>query len=314
MRKYRITSLLLLLVAAFLSMSQLAAAQTFNAASDFSPTANPNGAWSYGWSASRGTAFNVFPDAVNYCGYGFGLGSIYNYICPGQDMWTAYLNGNLEPVIVHNGTPYTFDAISCCNPTPPGGLLLHPGPGGENAVIRWTAPAKGLYKVTATFSGLDYGGPTTTDVAVLHNGTQIFSDNVSGFGYINARPFSSTVSVLAGDTIDFTLGYGTDGDYGADSTGLDAVITAESQVLSSDLTNLISGSNLSPFVKGRLKALVSAIETALASGHKAAAILELKVLVGEIEFLMWTTPPVVPAALGDQIITDANEAIARLSS
>ena len=31
----------------------------FNAASDFSPTNNPNDAWRYGWSSSLGSNFNL---------------------------------------------------------------------------------------------------------------------------------------------------------------------------------------------------------------------------------------------------------------
>ncbi|WP_199249738.1 hypothetical protein [[Phormidium] sp. ETS-05] len=32
----------------------------FNAASDFSLTNNPNGAWRYGWSSSLGSNFNLY--------------------------------------------------------------------------------------------------------------------------------------------------------------------------------------------------------------------------------------------------------------
>ena len=122
------------------------------------------------------------------------------------------------------------------------------------------------------------------------------------------------MSVLAGDTIDFTVGYGGDGNFDSDGTVLDAVITAESHVLTTDVTNLISGSNLSQQQKSQLNALRSAIVNSLASGNKTAAIRDLKTLVLDVGLLMWSTPSLVPAALGDRLITDANEAIAMLSS
>ena len=301
MRRHRISGLLLL-VATLLSMSGLAAAQTYNAASDFSASQNPTPkGWSYGQTTSRGS-LPFLPFLVNYSTY------------DGLDIWTNY-----GTIVFHNATT-TIVKHDCCNPLPPGGLGLHPGYFGENAVVRWTAPAKGLYKVTATFSGLDFGGQTgtTTDVAVLHTGsngtTQLFAGDIVGFGCHDAQSFSGTVSVLAGDTIDFTVGYGGDGNFDSDGTVLDAVITAESQVLTTDVTNLISGSNLSQQQKSQLNALRSAIVNSLASGNKTAAIRDLKTLVLDVGLLMWSTPSLVPAALGDRLITDANEAIAMLSS
>jgi len=94
-------------------------------------------------------------------------------------------------------------------------------------VLRWTAPASGNYQVKAVFWGDDFAGPTTTDVHVLHNGVRIYSGEVSGFGPSSDQSFMSTISVAAGDTIDFAVGYGTDGNYGFDSTGVSAVITPE---------------------------------------------------------------------------------------
>jgi hypothetical protein len=35
------------------------AAQSYNAAGDFSIASNPNGAWTYGWSTTLGSAFNL---------------------------------------------------------------------------------------------------------------------------------------------------------------------------------------------------------------------------------------------------------------
>lgn len=308
MRTYRITWLLLL-AATLLFMSGPAAAQMFNAASDFSPTSNPNGAWSYGWSSSRGADFNLVTVPINVCGVDDATGY---FVCPGLDTWwRGYFD---PPVVFHNGRADTI-RTACCNPLPPGGFGLHPGFSGENAIVRWTAPAKGLYKVTATFSGLDTAG-TTTDVAILHNGSQqLFAGNVSGYGSPSAQSYSGTVSVLAGDTIDFTVGYGADGTYDSDGTVLDAIIETEMQALIDDLTKLINSSNLSAQSKSLLLGYVQripAVINLLTPAQKQAAIQNLRNLITALKFAMsahW-----IPAALGNQLINDANEAILVLSS
>jgi len=44
--------------------------QSFDAIGDFSITSNPNGAWSYGWTASLGSTFTSFTVAnPAMCGY-----------------------------------------------------------------------------------------------------------------------------------------------------------------------------------------------------------------------------------------------------
>jgi hypothetical protein len=195
--------------------------------------------------------------------------------------------------------------------------------------------------VKATFSGLDYGGRvgTTTDVAVLHsrstpatdltNSTKtdrLWTGNIIAFGSHYDQSFSGTISVLAGDTIDFTVGYGTVAsgndfvlyplaNYYSDSTGLDAIITPQAEVLASDFANLINGSNLASTEHAiPLTRAASATTAALASGNNSAAIRELKALVGAVTRLMWSSPSLVPVALGELLITDAIETIAALSS
>jgi hypothetical protein len=192
--------------------------------------------------------------------------------------------------------------------------------------------------VKATFSGLDYGGKigTTTDVAVLHGRTapvtnatktdELWTGNIVAFGSHYDQSFSGTVSVLAGDTIDFTVGYGTVesgndfvlhplANYYSDSTGLDATITPQAQVLTTDFFNLINGSNLSSTERVvPLQKAASAITAALATGDNRAAIRELTALVGAVMRLMWSSPSLVPVALGEPIIGDAIETIGTLRS
>jgi len=219
-----LTTSILLFVTGF------ATAQAFNAASDFSPTANPNGDWSYGWSQSRGSGFNLLPQTMNNCGYG---------VYTGTSLCEVFWAGSgiccfaLTPGVFHNGNGEDIKAGTAV--VPKGAIGLHPGPHGENAVVRWTAPAAGTYYVSGFFFGVDTIG-TTTDVAILHNGTQLFAGNVSGFyqyspsmpasnGTSPTQAYHGLVTVAVGETIDFTVGYGQNGNYFNDSTGLEAIIS-----------------------------------------------------------------------------------------
>lgn len=182
----------------------------YDPAAQFSATSNPNGTWSYGWSQSRGSAFNLDTEHL----LDFGLDAWHSNCCGNDPFLGVYYN---QTGVINHGN----GSVNI----PPGAINMHPGPEGQNSVVRWTAPANGQYAVKVTFSGLDFEGPTTTDVAVLHNDTQLYSSNVDGSGPSSDQFYSGTVSVLAGGTIDFTVGYGTDGNYGFDSTRLEATIT-----------------------------------------------------------------------------------------
>lgn len=179
---------------------------SWDAAADFSATSNPNGAWSYGWSAARGSAFTLDTVATTVSGL---------------NVWTSPGN-QVEPDVFFNGTTGTITPRT--NPIPAGTLAFHPGPFGQNAVVRWTAPTAGSYNVQASFIGRDMAGPTTTDVAVLANGKQLWAGEVTA--YLATQPFSAgPLNLNAGDTIDFTVGYGSDHTYFYDSTGLSAAIS-----------------------------------------------------------------------------------------
>lgn len=104
----------------------------------------------------------------------------------------------------------------------PGRLSFHPGPKGEYAVVRWTAPAAGEYRIKAGFRAIDQ--QTTTDVHILHDGRSVFDGFVRLEG---AGPFVSheqTLAAARGDTLDFVVGWG-NGAHVCDSTGLEVAIT-----------------------------------------------------------------------------------------
>lgn len=195
---------------------------------DFSTSGfNPNGVWSYGWSTSLGSLFNPYtlfipaaatpvqdPNAAGLALWSSAsLGSSSGYLP------AVFLNppGPLA-VTLHPAGVYSVQ---------PGQFGAHPGPSGQYSIARWTAPGPGSYSVRATFVGLHgYGGGavTTTDVHVLDDNSDMAPGNINLNGSGNTFSSTSTVNVVAGDTLDFAVGYGSDGNYYSDSTGLDAVV------------------------------------------------------------------------------------------
>ena len=132
----------------------------------------------------------------------------------GREPWIVL---NPEPTPVE--TPFGFA-------WPPRQICLHPGEKGEFSTARWTAPQAGPCTVNATFTSLPKT-PATTDVHILHNGKPLFDSLLSINGSPNSAAFSRRVVLAQGDTIDFVVGFG-NGNYGSDSTGLEATLHFES--------------------------------------------------------------------------------------
>jgi len=128
--------------------------------------------------------------------------------------------GTNEPCVVYNSGDHRLDlnGISWKARS----LSFHPGPKGEYSVVRYTAPKAGEYRIDAAFAGIDQ--QTTTDVHVLAAGKPLFDSYIRLHGLGRECSFAKSLDLAAGDTVDFVVGYG-NGDYGYDSTGLDATIT-----------------------------------------------------------------------------------------
>jgi len=189
-------------------------------AGDFSPTGmNPLGDWSYGWSSMLGTSFNIFTL--------FLPGT--NPTLTGLPMWSSaelkVNSGAYLPALGINAgatavAPYGTYTVQ------PGQIIAHPGPTGQYAIARWTAPIAGTYRVEATFVGLSglNGAPvTTTDVHVQQNGSDILSGAVNINGSGNSYSDAAIVTVAPRDTIDLAVGYG-NGTYLYDSTGVNGIV------------------------------------------------------------------------------------------
>jgi hypothetical protein len=190
----------------------------YNAVSDFSATANPNGVWSYGWSATLGGPLNLYTNSDSTC-------------YTGVSGWSELATGITclpPPALLHNNTNQLIHLF----PTvvlPPTVLLLHPGTAGEYSVLQWTAPTSGRFQIFAYFTGLDSAGPTTTDVHVLAFSPKTQSTTTLYSGHITSFLLPSTINFppthfSAGDTVSFAVGFGADGNYNSDSTGVAARI------------------------------------------------------------------------------------------
>jgi hypothetical protein len=110
---------------------------------------------------------------------------------------------------------------------PPAFLNVHPGPNDELTVVRWTAPTSGNFFFQGVVVGLDRGGPTTTGFYLVHNSSDIlFSTQINV--YRLPVTFHHVLTVSAGDTLDFAVDFGQNGNYFGDSTGIQFMVTQES--------------------------------------------------------------------------------------
>lgn len=136
--------------------------------------------------------------------------------------------GTQEPCVTYNRSDHevrwngiAWDAHS---------LSFHPGPKGEYSVVRFTAPEASEYRYMGGFTGID--AKTTTDVHILGRGEPVFASQINLGGHGRHAPFSGTVRLEKGETLDFVVGWG-NGDYAYDSTGLDATVVGRDGVVHS---------------------------------------------------------------------------------
>lgn len=190
------------------SASETRADITFDAAANFSASENPNGPWSLGWSANPGTEFNLYT---------------FSGTVSGLKQWSRSQGNTPVPVPPTANFNPTDDAISISDTIwAAKRLTLHPGPAGEHSVVRWVAPTSGTVTITAAFEGRT---STTTDVNVFYNGARQFAADVNGFSTPSRQSFSTSLTVATGDKIDFTVGYGSNGNYSSDTTQCDITIS-----------------------------------------------------------------------------------------
>ena len=181
---------------------------SYNAVNDFSiVNGNPNEVWSY---LVVGTPLNV-------------VGTENDFI-----YWTT---GQSLPEDASIGTATVFPYSGNIElPSPY--LNLDPQILADVAV-GFTAPAAGTYNIVGSFRG-DNPGEHSHPVEILVDGNVVFSDTISS--YDQPTQFDLTETLNAGDTIDFVVDTGPNGDLYSLGTGLSANIT-ELSVGGSELNN-----------------------------------------------------------------------------
>ena len=188
-----------LCLAGLLTSAPSVRAQTFSAATDWSSSTNPLGVWSYGSKSGLGQVLSLYGSNGPYLAL------------------SSWQTSSALPAVFKNQTNATvsYSAVYL-----PGEISAHPGSRGELSVFRFTAPANGMYAVQSHFYGLDTYG-TTSDVTIEENNSSVlFSALVNGYRAGSDQYYASTLSLAAGDMLDFEVGYGNNNNYFFDTTGL----------------------------------------------------------------------------------------------
>lgn len=207
--------------------------KTWDLADDFKISSNPNGQWSYGSTDTVGGGFTIFTKTAQIP-YQVSNGAVAEWV-------GTYFSGfELFPYVSKfYGDPGTIVSVTnacnavTCSQAAPGitiiqrsasGVGVHPAPPGLGyATLRWTAPKAATYVITVSFFSIVVGGGATTDVHVQRNHVSLFDGFVNGAGSAqNWSTGNEGIALSAGDVIDLVVG--PNGDYTADSTGVDADI------------------------------------------------------------------------------------------
>ena len=210
----------LVALSTFTANTAIAAANTsptsWELAGEFHPTANPNptGVWSYG--TKLGSTCNTSWSPMTHT---FLQGPLRGHA------GIAAGTGPQVPAIYHNRllASHTSGSVTWA----PRAVAMHPGPGGECAVVRFKAPTAGFYQVSGQFYGLDGNGTgTNVNVHVMYNkGTTVtfHSAVVKVIGGNRMSSFRKTgIYLVSGESFDFAVEM--NGSYFYDTTGLHAVV------------------------------------------------------------------------------------------
>lgn len=178
-----------------------------SAGEQFSPSANPNGTWSYGYKVTPTSPMQLFDNGSSTAR---GIAGMYG--------WNASTLAS-EPHVYFNRTASTIGFANTVT-VPARSIQMHPGPNGVFAVVRWTAPTPGTYAIAGAFRGNDSQGGART-ASIRRNGVEVFSGSVLGLGAL--LPFNTLNTFATGDTLDFLVD--PSGPHQNDSTGLTLTIS-----------------------------------------------------------------------------------------
>ena len=168
----------------------------YSAGDDFSGTANQNGVWSY-------------TDGSTLLSSSVSVGGVSTWNNTGS-LWGQQVSGNTTKVDQELLNWFTLS---------PNELRLDPE--GQTVSATFTAPSSGVYSITGDFAGDFLGEGVNVGIAILDNGSTVFSNSLLKSLIIS---FNLSETLNAGDTIAFeVLGAG---GFGGQSTALRAYVTA----------------------------------------------------------------------------------------
>lgn len=198
-------------LAAFFVTSVLPAQTIYNSVAGWDSANNPsaNGPWSLGYKTSVAGSLTLFTSFTTSTLGGATF-----------EFWHDLSGMELGVGLNTSSSLDWSDGPTVVNPQE---INLHPGPSGEMAVIRFTAPTTGDYSFTGVISGNSTAGTTTT-VYFVHNATTFYTQSVSG--YNSSYGFGLLGSLTSGDTVDIVVDWGSNANYFNDSTGIYATFTA----------------------------------------------------------------------------------------
>jgi hypothetical protein len=198
---------------------------SFDVASDFSLEKNPNSVWQYGYSATRSldpAEFRLDTQTEIVDATGFWHPTENKGPGPGY-----------YPYIAYNRTKQTQFGSRKGWAVRAGQVAMEASNSGQYSLIRFVAPRRGTYRITARFEGIHFG-LSSTDVHVLHNASPLFAANIEGYGgdpnfhkvegSNPAAEYSGQILLQKNETVTFACGYGSNKTHFGDTTGLQARI------------------------------------------------------------------------------------------
>jgi hypothetical protein len=171
----------------------------------FAETEFPSAAWQYGWSEGP----DGLPQSFGWLGEGE-PGIVTRSRAEGDgSLPSISLNRTLQSITVGSVT-YR-----------PKELVFVPGEGSQYSRLRLAVPVSGVFSISARFAGADAVLPSS-NVSVRVNDSEVFQALVEEFQ--DGPRYSDTLSLSAGDTLDFLVGAGPDGNNVGDATALEISI------------------------------------------------------------------------------------------
>ncbi len=183
-------------------------AQTFSPAASFEDgwisQSNPNGVWSYGYSAGFTDPITLYDKTARN-----GING------PNAQYWiSSSVNKGTSPSAEYNNGPPNNDGNIDFLANE---FLLVAGIRGQYSNLIFTAPTEGVYSIFGKFRGAQYAIGTV--VAVVANKKVIFSSRITSVDQL--APFDFTLNLRTGNTVVFSVGPGG----GSQNTGLSLTIT-----------------------------------------------------------------------------------------